>query len=116
MSDSSHYRVLVINSEERVVKVVSIKKSSSLKELQDLVGGLIQTALYLENGDLVFVDEEGLFKSPQVFFYLDGAPHPFAGNGVVVSQEEYEDANSSEQYLLSRVKFLSLAEVRRGQY
>jgi len=37
-----------------------------------------------ENGDGVFVDDEGLFKDNQSFFQIEGYPQPLAGKGLVL--------------------------------
>jgi hypothetical protein len=61
------------------------------KSLQDHIGGYIETAYAWENGDVLFVDEEGLFKPQQHFFRIGERPdQPLAGNGIVVGAERYD--------------------------
>lgn len=38
--------------------------------------------------DGVFVDDEGLFKSPQNFFYIVGYPQPLAGKELVLGCDD----------------------------
>jgi hypothetical protein len=67
--------------------------AAQLKALQKAVGGYLEFAVVIENGDVIFVDEEGLLKGPVVKgFAVKGAHQPFAGNGVVVGSDA--DGNS----------------------
>jgi hypothetical protein len=63
-----------------------------LQGMQKFVGGYIETAFQWENGDTLYVDEEGLFKKGElVFFTLDRRrDQPFAGNGLLVGAEDDE--------------------------
>jgi hypothetical protein len=76
-------KALFIDSATQTVREVEI---SGLADLQKLVRGFIETAVLWQNGDTMFVDEEGLAKDPAHWFRLhDG--RVFAGNGVVVGRE-----------------------------
>jgi hypothetical protein len=48
------------------------------------VGGHIELAQRLPNGDVALVNEEGQLNDPRFFVWLDGAPEPYAGNVIVV--------------------------------
>lgn len=56
----------------------------TLADLQEAVGGYIETALNFDNGDTLYVNEEGLLREPFGFFYYRGAIQPYAGNGIIV--------------------------------
>jgi hypothetical protein len=56
-------------------------------DLHRLIGGYLEVAHAWPTGDVLYVDEEGLFKSPHHWFRVEGAHQPFAGNGVVVGRE-----------------------------
>lgn len=114
-------RALKIDSDKREVTEIDV---NSLKDLQQAVGGLITYAHHLDNGDAIFVDDEGLFKSPEHFFMVKGTPQPFAGNGVVVgptdTQGEETPAKSTVKGVRKLITFMTLGEVRtwanvRGQ-
>ena len=108
------FKALHINSIERTVTEVTIEDSDSLKQLQNLVGGFIEPAGSFENGDYVFVDEEGLYKY-KTFFEVKGFHQPFAGNGEVIGTTNDGDNASAETTLeeLKRlVTFSTLAEIR----
>ncbi len=67
----------------------------------------------LENDDIVFVDEEGMLKECNHFFYILGAPQPYAGSGLILGDAgmgESGDAESELEEIKSRVKFLSLSQ------
>jgi hypothetical protein len=111
------YRVIVIDSKN---KKVYEDTASGLSDLQKFVGGYIEIAHEWKNGkatDTLFVNEEGLLEMPEDFFEFQGALQPFAGSAVVVGTNhrtgDSVDASSSLQDIKSKVKFVSLAEVRR---
>jgi hypothetical protein len=96
---------------------------SGLAALQSLIGGYIEVAWTWQNGDVVYVDEEGLLKPQSAFFRLaprrDG--QPLAGNGVLVGREQA--AKNADGYitlppttsldaLRSQVQFLSYEQVQ----
>jgi hypothetical protein len=60
------------------------------KDLQRLVGGFIDLAMAFDNGDVLFVDDNGLHKAPPGFFRVKGREQPLAGNGVPVGREIYD--------------------------
>ena len=78
---------LFINAPYRTVLEVEI---DSLDDMQKLIGGYIEAAYQWENGDVLYVDEEGLLKVQDYFFALpeERPDQPFAGNGVLVGREE----------------------------
>lgn len=76
-------RVIFIDSENRDITETTV---SSLKDCQNLVGGLIERGHILDNGDELYVNEEGLLGDPRRFFKLDGAHQPFAGNAYIIGE------------------------------
>lgn len=62
---------------------------ADLAGLQALVGGSIEGAYQWENGDVLYVDEEGLLKDQILgFFAIPERPdQPLAGNGMLVGRE-----------------------------
>lgn len=41
-----------------------------------------------DNGNTVFIDDEGLLNSPRYFFKLAGYPQPLAGKGLVLGTDD----------------------------
>jgi hypothetical protein len=72
------------------IDAVNRKKSDidfqgDYKEIQKQIGCDCFTCVELENGDTLFVDDEGLINGEQNFFAIDGAPYqPYAGNGLIL--------------------------------
>jgi hypothetical protein len=86
-----------------------------LKGLQKEVGGYIEMATSFPNGDVLFVDEEGLLKNPEYFFEIKGAYQPFGGNGIVVGTTNSGDSISAKSFIkdINKVtRFLTLSQVR----
>jgi hypothetical protein len=44
-----------------------------------------------DTGDCAFVDDEGLLKSPVLFFSINGFPQPLAGKGLVLGIDDEGD-------------------------
>ncbi len=45
--------------------------------------------------DTLWVDEEGLLKNPQYFFYIEGLHQPMAGRGLVLGTKQTADGGIS---------------------
>jgi hypothetical protein len=88
-------KVIFIDSAKRTIIEGTIGTGrAALKDMQKAVGGLIQPAHGWANGDILYVDEEGLFKPQTHFFRLAGYDQPLAGNGLIVgSDDEGENAD-----------------------
>ena len=83
-------RAIAIDPKLRTVKEVHIRHDAngSLADMQAAVGGLIELATTLPNGDDVFVNDEGLFLYRD-FFVIDGAHQPFAGPAIVLNHTPF---------------------------
>jgi len=99
-------KVLLIDAAAQAVREV---QSSGLADLQKMIGGHIEIAHVWESKDVCFVDEHGTFKPQKHFFRLaQRGDYPFAGNGVVVGPEVYDDEG---EYLGDADVTLTVAEV-----
>src|ERR1041384_5946621 len=80
-------RALLIDPKERVIKAIQLERS--LEALQEMVGGYIELGVGLENGDVLYVDEEGGNKPNRPFIIGAGrcGPLGFVGRGLLVGQE-----------------------------
>lgn len=105
-------RVLFIDAVNRTITESKIR---GLDDMQKLVGGSIECATQFENGDEVFVNEEGLFGEPQHFFDV-GAHQPFAGNGFVIGEcgrDGYsKDAKSTVEEIAAKLTWKTRAQVQ----
>jgi hypothetical protein len=73
-----------INAADKTVTAVDY---NGLPDLQRMVGGYIEIAKVWRLGDVLFVDEEGMFKPRTGWFRVEGNNRPLANNGVVVGPE-----------------------------
>jgi hypothetical protein len=103
MKTQKQFRAYHINAEEQTITEIMIPDKGSLEALQKCVGGYIEPAVRFENEDILYVNEEGLFCSPQFFFIVKGAHQPFAGNGVMIGTDDEGD-NQDVQTSLDDIK------------
>lgn len=89
-------KAIIIDAKNREIREETIPEDR-LKFLQECVEGYIERAITLPNGDDVFVNEEGLLISFDYGFYIRGGHQIFAGNGVVVGDDDVELSSSVEQ-------------------
>lgn len=80
-------KILVIDSINRQVRPFVV---NSYKDMQQIVGGIIERAVTLTTRDDIFVDEEGMFKAYRYGFVIKGAHQPFIGNGFVIGEANCE--------------------------
>ena len=81
-----------------------------LPDMKAIVGGYIEAAGRFDNGDVLFVNEEGLFKKNQKFFNVSElSPSPLAGVGFVLGHDEEgagQDAGMSDLDLAMKVEWV----------
>jgi len=94
---------ILIDAEKRTVTEVEI---SSLKDMYAAMRvDLITVGVQLDVVNCIYVDDEGLLKSPEHFFFYEGAHQPFAGSGLVLGINKRGATISTN---------LSLAEVKKS--
>jgi hypothetical protein len=108
-------RAIVIDSRNRTIVETDVE--ASLDSLQQIVGGLIEPVDQgLDEDHHCYVNEEGLFGSPQHFFLFAGGHQPLAGNGVILASTGDGDEAPCRlplEWVKDRVTFMDLAAVRR---
>jgi hypothetical protein len=108
-------RALIVNAEDRTITETDI--DTSLKTLQQIVGGLIEPVSQgLDDNHHCYVNEEGLLENPQHFFMFKDGHQPLAGNGVILSLAD--DGNEAPcalplDWVKERVTFMDLFEARQ---
>lgn len=109
------YRAIIIDAENRKVDEVWCAEEP-LKFMYDTIGcDTVALAVELENRDTVFVDDEGLLKDAEHFFEIEGAPQPFAGNGVIFGCTKSGNTISAMtdlETIREKVKFISRAALQ----
>lgn len=106
--------IQIIPKEKKVIEIELNSKpitSGRLKEFQDLVGGNIETAHIIDENHRIFVNEEGLFEPDRHYFYYKGAHQPFAGNGIIVT-ENNEDVSFTVDEVFEKINFLNEQEIK----
>jgi hypothetical protein len=83
-------QAILIDSAKREIRAVEY---NGLAEMKAFVGGYIEVAFAWPNGDVLYVDEEGLLKPQSHFFRIPERPdQPLCGNGLLVGREvEHDD-------------------------
>lgn len=84
-------KAILIDAAARTVTVVDCDTVNN--GCQKAVGGYIETAHMWPNGDVLFVDEDGLTKPQRHFFRFLPRPNPqpLGGNGIIVGREIEDD-------------------------
>ena len=87
-------RAILIDPQARSVEAV--ETSGKLDDIYRLVGCKVIEAVYLSKTDVMYVDEEGLLKSPttQAFFGLADS-EPICGRGLIFSDNRGENASTT---------------------
>lgn len=78
-----------------VAKTISEIQIGDYQDIYKHIGNgcnLFQIPIEFENGDCIFVDEEGLLKEVQGCFMMQGWSYPLCGNGVILGQDEEGDS------------------------
>jgi hypothetical protein len=86
-------KALWINSTDRTVTTVEYE---DFRDMQKFVGGTFAGACRFENGDTLLVDDEGMYKDYETFFFVDGVGQPLAGNGLLTGSDHYDRATGEE--------------------
>jgi hypothetical protein len=109
-------RAFTINAKARQIVEAELPEANQLQAMQAAVGGMIEPAYEFENGDTVYVNEEGLFGDRSHWFEVEDAHQPFVGNAIVCGFDpetgETIDAKSTLDEVKRAVTFKTYAEVR----
>lgn len=106
---------ILIDVHAKEVKEIKLEKKDGLylQSIYDHLGcKLIDHAMYLNDSNVVYVDDEGLLTMGPTssFFYIKEAHQPFIGNGIVVGMDE--DGNTDHvsvtvEEVRSKVRFFN---------
>lgn len=85
-------KYILIDPFLRIVKEVEIEESNRLSRFYKLMDcRFVESALYIENGDCIYVDDEGMFKQDLEFFYYEDTcdpEKPLSGVSIIVGTDE----------------------------
>ena len=123
-------KAILIDAENKEVKEVEYKDHKDIQKLLNVsifTTALVMNEIKPERGDTLFVDDEGLINGTEHFFaiYVEGQGYVFAGNGLIVGPENYDDEGDylgtdnpshSLNWVMNNVKYLSREQVANRAY
>ena len=80
---SKQIRIIVIDPHLRTISEGMIEPT--LQGMQHAIGDHYIEAVYIDNNDIMYVDEEGLFRPDQAFFIYN--KRPFAGKAIILGDD-----------------------------
>jgi hypothetical protein len=96
--------------------ITEIDYSGNYEDIYTLIGRDTFTVAAINNrGDGIFVDDEGLLKPGQEFFWHDGYPQPLAGKGLVLGCDEDGETvepTVSTAEVAKHTRFMTIDEIR----
>lgn len=73
----------------RMARIVALDYSGNFEDIYKIIhADTFDVARFNDQRDGVFVDDEGLLKSPTHFFFIDGNVNLLAGRGLVLGCDE----------------------------
>lgn len=98
-------------------KIRQIDREPKLETYYELIGCRTIDAVYLENQNVGYVDDEGLLSNPQHFFHIPGIiPYPLAGNMVIIGTDDQGNdvaPHISADDISPIIQFMTIDEVRQ---
>lgn len=104
-------RAILIDPFEKTVK--EVEYSGDYHDIYTLIGCDLFTVASDGDND-IFLDDEGLFKREQSYFWLKGMGQPFAGKGLVLSSDEEGETigtTADVDALFNRIKWYSAEDL-----
>jgi hypothetical protein len=95
--------------------VTKVEYTGVYTNIYDHIGAdCFDVARVYQNGDGIFVDDEGLLKQPEFFFFHRNYPSPLCGKGLMLGCDEEGESiapKTSFEQLCEDIVFVSRAEV-----
>lgn len=107
-------KAIFIDAKNGKVELVE-RDFKNYKLINEQIGcDIFAYATSFNNGDVLYVDDEGLFdRELNSFFTYEGAHQPFAGNGLILGTDEEGDsvdAKTSLMEVASKVEFMTRSQ------
>jgi len=106
-------KAILINAEEKTI--TEIDYSGDYKEIYELIDCQTFTCVSMENGDAMFVDDEGLLTNPEHFIQIKDYHAPIAGSGLILGTGDEGESISCKhtiETIQDNVKFLNKFQVQ----
>lgn len=108
-------RAILIDVYAQEIRECDISQTNTLDDWYKTMGvDLVAVGLRLDDTDSILVDDEGLLKPCDHFFYYEGSHQPFAGNGLITGVDDEGESIScviSLDDVKNNVRFMSRDEV-----
>lgn len=105
-------KAIIIDPHLRLI--IQTEVEDSLEGLQHAIGDNQIELVYLDDGNIMYVDSEGLFKQNQRFFIYNN--RPFAGKAIVLGDDPENgktvSTKSSVTDIASHVQFRTIEEIQ----
>jgi hypothetical protein len=94
-------------------EIQPVEYSGDYTEIQKLIGCKWFTCVYPPdlNGDVIYVDDEGLYVEDQRFFMIKGVPSPLAGYGLLLGTDDEGDSIRPKSNVMELIQRLSFADI-----
>ena len=76
----------------RTGRISDVNYDGSLDQMYKLLDVKLVTTVRMRNGDILFVDDEGLINGTPVFFRVPDYPEWLAGNGLIVGDDGFGES------------------------
>ena len=105
---------ILIDAKNRTLKIVRI---SGLEDMyREMEVDLVTIGTHIDDKNSIFVDDEGLLKNPEHFFFWEGAHQPFAGNGLILAADDEGETISTTitgKEAQEKITFLSYSDLKK---
>lgn len=102
-------RAIFIDTNNRTVE--EFNHNGDYQDIQKKIGCDCFTCVGLENGETVYVNDNGLYEEDNFFFMPDAYPTPLAGNAVILGCDmntgESRDTALDVDEIANKVEFAS---------
>jgi hypothetical protein len=107
------FKAILVNAKARTVTNVEIDDDKDhLQQYYSFIGCDLVTVVNLENGDTMWLDDEGLLKDPKDFFLIRDYPEPLAGNALITGTrwddegDHLADTKSTVETIKATIQFM----------
>lgn len=106
-------KAILIDPYEQTIKQVDY--NGDFRQIYDLIEVDTFDVARINNGDGIFVDDNGLYNAPTHFFEHADYPQPLAGKGLIIgcdAEGESVDCVSTLDDTIAKVRFSNIFEIR----
>lgn len=100
-------KVIIIDSAKKEIREALVE--NKLEVFQEIVGGYIEQASRSLNGDILYVDEDGIYRDYQTgFFFRENFDQRLLGDGVITGLDKEGntvDVVTTVEIVKNQVKF-----------